>query len=116
VDSDAVIHPDLRKPALRILKTPAATVSEPKYTPSSMFRKQVNNSFGNLGELMKMKLAAEEKKASAYDAKLTLEREKVEMDKTKRKVDMAHKILSTLGASDQVKDAANTFLLTLFAS
>ncbi|KAJ7312294.1 hypothetical protein DFH08DRAFT_822331 [Mycena albidolilacea] len=59
---------------------------------------------------------AKEKKASAYDAKLTLEREKFEMDKTKGKVDMAHKILSTPGASDQVKDAANAFLLTLFAS
>ncbi|KAF7358088.1 Histone acetyltransferase [Mycena venus] len=115
-NSDAIIHPELCKPAPCVPKAPAATVLEPKHTPSSTFRKQVNNSFSNLGELMKMKMAVEEKKASAYDAKLTLEHEKFEMDKMKEKVDMAYKILSMPGASDQVKDAANAFLFSLFAS
>ncbi|KAF8207988.1 hypothetical protein K438DRAFT_1961490 [Mycena galopus ATCC 62051] len=98
-DSDVNIHPDLRKPAPCVPKTPAAT--------------QVSNSFSNLGELMKIRLVAEEKKASAYDAKVTLEREKF---KTKGKVDMTHKIPSTPGTSDQVKNTVNAYLLTLLAS
>jgi len=115
-DSDVNIHPELCKPVPRAPQTPAATVSEPKHTPSSTFRKQVTSSFGNLGELMKMKMVAEEKKASVLDARLNLEREKLEMDKAKGKVEMAHTVLSTPGASDQVKEAANAWLLTLFSS
>ncbi|KAJ7325410.1 hypothetical protein DFH08DRAFT_787542 [Mycena albidolilacea] len=114
-DSDATIHPELRKAAVRVPKTPAATVSEPKHTPSSAFRKQVTNSFSGLGDFMKMKAVAEEKKASVLDARLVIEREKLEMDKTKGKVEMAEKVLSMAGASDEAKVAANTFLLNLFS-
>ncbi|KAJ6611680.1 hypothetical protein B0H10DRAFT_2285043, partial [Mycena sp. CBHHK59/15] len=114
-DSDIYIHPELRKPAPRVQQTPAATVSEPKHTPSSNFRKQVTHSFGNLGEIMKMKMVSEEKKASVLESRLNLDREKLEMDKTKGKVEMAHTVLSTPGASDEVKEAANAWLLTVFS-
>ncbi|KAJ7358271.1 hypothetical protein DFH08DRAFT_440520 [Mycena albidolilacea] len=114
-DSDAAIHPELCKATVRVPKTPAATVSEPKHTPSSAFRKQVTNSFSGLGDFMKMKAVAEEKKASVLDARLVIEREKLEMDKTKGKVEMAEKVLSMAGASDEAKVAANMFLLNLFS-
>ncbi|KAJ6612778.1 hypothetical protein B0H10DRAFT_2278296 [Mycena sp. CBHHK59/15] len=114
-DSDIYIHPELRKPAPRVQQTPAATVSEPKHTPSLNFRKQVTHSFGNLGEIMKMKMVSEEKKVSVLESRLNLDREKLEMDKTKGKVEMAHKVLSTPGASDEVKEAANAWLLTVFS-
>ncbi|KAJ7895810.1 hypothetical protein B0H13DRAFT_1885420 [Mycena leptocephala] len=104
-ESDANIHPKLRKAA--VPKTPAAIVSEPKHAPSSAFRKQVTNSFSGLGDFMKMKAAAEEKKASVLDARLVIvEREKLEMDKRRE---------SMAGASDEAKVAANTFLLNLFS-
>ncbi|KAJ7306680.1 hypothetical protein DFH08DRAFT_1054345 [Mycena albidolilacea] len=87
--SDANIDPELRKAALRVPKTPAAIVSEPKHTPSSAFRKQINSSFSGLGDFMKVKMVAEEKKATMLDAKLALDRERLEMDKAKGKIDMA---------------------------
>ncbi|KAJ6605029.1 hypothetical protein B0H10DRAFT_2077278, partial [Mycena sp. CBHHK59/15] len=105
----------MTQPAPRVQQTPAATVSEPKHTPSSNFRKQVTHSFGNLGEIMKMKMVSEEKKASVLESRLNLDREKLEMDKTKGKVEMAHTVLSTPGASDEVKEAANAWLLTVFS-
>ncbi|KAJ7202482.1 hypothetical protein C8J57DRAFT_1543236 [Mycena rebaudengoi] len=95
-------------------KTPAATVSEPKHTPSSNFRKQTNHSFGNIGEFMKMKMLSEEKKTHALDEKLKLEREKSELDKAKAKVDMARNVFAMPGASDEVKEAANAYLLSVF--
>ena len=114
-ESDSNIDPDLCKRIQHVPKMPAATVSEPKHAPSSTFQKQVTNLFGNLGELMKMKMAAEEKKASVADARLILEREKLEMDKTRGKVEMAQTVLTMPRASDQVKEAANAFLLALFS-
>ncbi|KAJ7328892.1 hypothetical protein DFH08DRAFT_815643 [Mycena albidolilacea] len=104
-ESDGNIDPNLRERVHRAPRAAAATVSEPKHTPSSTFRKRVTNSFGNLGELMKMKMAAEEKKASVADARLIIEREKLEMDKTRGKVEMAQTVLSTAWASDQQRAA-----------
>ncbi|KAJ7258140.1 hypothetical protein C8J57DRAFT_1516025 [Mycena rebaudengoi] len=95
-------------------KTPAAMVSEPKHTPSSNFRKQANHSFGNIGEFMKMKMLSEEKKTHALDEKLKLEHEKLELDKAKAKVDMARNVFAMPGASDEVKEAANAYLLSVF--
>ncbi|KAJ7663567.1 hypothetical protein B0H17DRAFT_1211578 [Mycena rosella] len=124
-DSESNIHPDLRaesdlgtvaaSQAPPAPKTPAATVSEPKYTPMSNFRKQASSSFGNLGEFMKMRMASEEKKASALDAKLALEREKLELDKVKAKVEMAANVFTMEGVSDEVKNAANAYLRSVFS-
>ncbi|KAJ7746035.1 hypothetical protein B0H16DRAFT_967733 [Mycena metata] len=108
-DSDKEVDPMLRK-----RKPAAAVVTEPKHTPASAFRKQVGNSFSGLGDFMKIKAAAEEKKAAVLDARLAFDREKLDMEKTRGKVDIAEKILSMPGASDQARDAANAFLLTLF--
>jgi hypothetical protein len=60
--SDLNIDPHLCKAPPCVLKTPATTVSEPKHTPLSGFCKQVNSLLSGLGELMKIKVAAEEKK------------------------------------------------------
>ncbi|KAJ7907593.1 hypothetical protein B0H13DRAFT_2662316 [Mycena leptocephala] len=95
-------------------KTPAAIVSEPKHVPSSAFRKQTINSFGNIGDYMKMKMISEEKKTTVLDAKLGLEREKLELDKMKGKVEMARSVFAMDGTTEEVKDAANAFLLSLF--
>ncbi|KAJ7906403.1 hypothetical protein B0H13DRAFT_2506352 [Mycena leptocephala] len=114
--SDAHIDPDLRKGALRVPKTPAAIVSEPKHAPSSAFRKQVNGSFSGLGEFMKIKVAAEEKKTTMLDAKLALDRERLEMDKAKGKIDMAERVLAMPGASNEVKERVNAYLLDYFAN
>jgi hypothetical protein len=38
------------------------------------------------------------------------------MDKTRGEAEMAQTVLSTAGASDQVKEAENAFLLALFSS
>ncbi|KAJ6486656.1 hypothetical protein C8R45DRAFT_1097951 [Mycena sanguinolenta] len=114
--SDANIDPALRKPAPTLPKTPAATVSEAKHTPSSAFQKKVNSSFGGLGEFMKLKAAAEEKKVSVLDARLALEREKLEIDKTKGKFDMAERVLGMPNVDAEVKQAANAFILSYFTS
>ncbi|KAJ7291829.1 hypothetical protein C8J57DRAFT_1458523 [Mycena rebaudengoi] len=95
-------------------KTPAARVSEPKHVPSSNLRKSATNSFGNIGELMKMKMLSEEKRATALEQKLDLERQKLEFDKTKGKVEMARAVLGTEGVDDDVKMAANSYLKSLF--
>ncbi|KAJ7311716.1 hypothetical protein DFH08DRAFT_822481 [Mycena albidolilacea] len=112
---DANVDPELRKAALRVPKTPAAIVSEPKHTPSSAFCKQINSSFSGLGEFMKVKMVAEEKKATMLDAKLALDRERLEMDKAKGKVDMAERVLAMLGASTEVKERINAYLLDYFS-
>ncbi|KAJ7928399.1 hypothetical protein B0H13DRAFT_1860592 [Mycena leptocephala] len=111
--SDANINPDLHKAALRV---PKKTVSEPKHAPSSAFREQVNGSFNGLGEFMKIKVAAEEKKASMLDAKLALDRERLEMDKAKGKIDMAERVLAIPSASNEVKERVNAYLLDYFAN
>ncbi|KAJ7847977.1 hypothetical protein B0H13DRAFT_2404812, partial [Mycena leptocephala] len=123
-DSEGNIHPLLleesraiKKAAMlapSVPKTPAAIVSEPKHVPSSAFRKQTTNSFGNIGEYMKMKMISEEKKTTVLDAKLGLEREKLELDKMKGKVEMARSVFAMDGTTEEVKDAANAFLLSLF--
>jgi hypothetical protein len=102
-------------------KIPAAVVSEPKFTPASKFRAQAANSFGNISELVKIKMASEEKKAMAMEeklnldkAKLELEKKRVELDTQRGKVDMARTVLEMDGAAPEVKNAANAFLLALF--
>ncbi|KAJ7126592.1 hypothetical protein C8R43DRAFT_1134917 [Mycena crocata] len=120
-DSDANINPVLLAQSRTAAshpappKTPAATVTEPKHTPSSAYRKQTSNSFGAIGDFMKMKMVSEEKRTHALDAKLQLEQEKLELDKAKVKVDMARNVFQMEGASDQVKDAANAYLLSIFS-
>ncbi|KAJ7854870.1 hypothetical protein B0H13DRAFT_2358219 [Mycena leptocephala] len=106
-ESEGNIHPLLREEsratkkaaahAPSVPKTPAAIVSEPKHAPSSAFRKQ-NRQF---------------KKATVLDAKLSLERERLELDKMKGKVEMARSVFAMDGTTE-VKDAANAFLLGLF--
>lgn len=103
-------------------KTPApAKNPEPKFTPASKFRAQAANSFGNISELVKIKMASEEKKAMAMEeklnldkAKLELEKKRVELDTQRGKVDMARTVLEMDGAAPEVKNAANAFLLALF--
>ncbi|KAJ7435648.1 hypothetical protein B0H11DRAFT_673196 [Mycena galericulata] len=121
-DSDSNIHPALRDgsraanaAASLVPKTPAAVVSEPKHVPSSNLRKQANNSFGNIGEFMKMKMVSEEKKTNALQARLDLEREKLELDKAKGKVEMARAVLTMDGVDDEVKATANAYLKCLFS-
>ncbi|KAJ7027504.1 hypothetical protein C8F04DRAFT_89707 [Mycena alexandri] len=109
-EAEGNIHPSLQKTK----HSAAAIVTEPKHTPASAFRKQVGQSFSGLGDFMKIKAAAEEKKAAVLDARLAFDREKLELEKARGKVDMAQKVLAMAGASDQVRDAANAFLLTLF--
>lgn len=113
--SDANIDPELCKAALHVYKTLAAIVSEPKHTPSSAFRKQMNTSFSGLGELMKVKMVAEEKKTTMLDAKLALDHERLEMDKAKGEIDMAERVLAMLGASTEVKEHINAYLLDYFS-
>ncbi|KAJ7310895.1 hypothetical protein DFH08DRAFT_943907 [Mycena albidolilacea] len=114
-NSDSNIHPDLRARAPPVPKTPAATVSEPKHTPASNLRKQAGLSFGNLGDFVKMKMVSEEKN-TMLEARLKLDREKLELEITKGKVDMASTVLGIPGADENVKVAANAYLLSLFTS
>lgn len=102
-------------------RNPASVVSEPKHVPSSKFRMQANNTFGNMSEYMKIKMESEEKKVKAMEvrldldqAKLALEKQKVEADLQRTKIEMARQVFAMEGASEQVKDAANTYLLSLF--
>ncbi|KAJ7229783.1 hypothetical protein GGX14DRAFT_383747 [Mycena pura] len=128
-DSDNNIDPHLLEESRAAqttgaLNTPApckpasATVSEPKHTPASRFR---THSFGNMGDFIKLKMESEEKKTKAYEAKLELdqakfqlERERAALDEKKAKADMARMVMSTDGMTDEVKAAANNFLLNLF--
>ncbi|KAJ7201483.1 hypothetical protein C8J57DRAFT_1625522 [Mycena rebaudengoi] len=109
------------KTATAAQQNPKGIVSEPKFTPASKFRSQVGSSLGSIGELVKVKAMSEEKKAKALDAKLELDVQKFELEKTrvkleedKAKVDMARTVFAMDGASAEVKDAANKYLLTLF--
>jgi hypothetical protein len=75
-----------------------------------------------MGDLVKMKMKSEENKVNALEAKLAiewekpdLEKERVELDKTKGKVEMAGMVLKMNGVDDEVKGAANEFLKTLFS-
>ncbi|KAK6993040.1 hypothetical protein R3P38DRAFT_2801014 [Favolaschia claudopus] len=110
---DPVLLAEERKaggvPKTPAVKNPATVVSETKFTPASKFRTQVNNSLGNMSELVKVKMAAEEKKSRALEAKLELEKEKLdlekkrmEIDNNKGKVDMARTSLSAGHASTTV--------------
>ncbi|KAJ7322803.1 hypothetical protein DFH08DRAFT_817950 [Mycena albidolilacea] len=110
--SDLNIDPNLRKAVLHVPKTPAAVVSEPKHTPSSTFRKQVPSSFIGLGDFTRMK---EEKKAVMLELRLAIDHKRLEMDKVRGKIDMAAKVLSMPGASDEVKDHMNLYLLNYFS-
>lgn len=130
--SDDIIDPVLRQPPAATpsstlpttpapRKNPAGIVSEPKHTPANNFRSQATSSLGNIGEYMRVKMAAEEVKAKAFEArlemdqkKLDLEAEKMKAELDKSKVDMAQKVLGMDGASEEVKAAANEFLLGLF--
>jgi hypothetical protein len=82
----------------------------------SAFREQVNGSFSGLGEFMKIKVAAEEKKATMLDTKLALDRERLEMDKAKGKIDVAERVLAMPSASNEVKERVNAYLLDYFAN
>ncbi|KAJ6528963.1 hypothetical protein B0H19DRAFT_1333663 [Mycena capillaripes] len=129
-DGDSMVDPTLcaqGSVSVRSVKTPAsgknpgATVSEPKHTPASKFRAQANNSLGNMGEFMKVKMLSEDKKAQMMDAKLgldkaklELEKQKVELDTQRGKVEMARTVLAMEGTTAEVKNACNTFLLSLF--
>lgn len=108
-----------KTPASR--KDLAAIVTEPKHTPASHFRTQATSSFGNMGEYMKVKMASEDKKSKVLEAKLQLDQAKFELDQEKAKtdaqkakLDMAQRVMSMDGASEEVKTAANQFLLSLF--
>ncbi|KAJ7108080.1 hypothetical protein C8R43DRAFT_1140110 [Mycena crocata] len=103
-DSDANINPVL----LAQSRTTTSHPAPPKPLPQL-------NSFGAIGDFMKMKMVSEEKRTHALDAKLQLEREKLELDKAKAKVDMARNVFQMEGASNQVKDAANAYLLSIFS-
>jgi hypothetical protein len=64
---------------------------------------------------MKVKMVAEEKKTTMLDAKLALDRERLEMDKAKGKIDMAERVLAMPGASTEVKERVNAYLLDYFS-
>ncbi|KAJ7743694.1 hypothetical protein DFH07DRAFT_979441 [Mycena maculata] len=87
-------------------KNPATIVSESKHMPANHFRSQSTSSFGNIGEYVKIKLVSEEK--------LHLEQERAKAKVIKGKVEMAEKVLEMNGTTDEVKAAANEFLLGLF--
>ncbi|KAJ6615322.1 hypothetical protein B0H10DRAFT_1950022 [Mycena sp. CBHHK59/15] len=109
----------LKTPAAQ--KNPAAIVSEPKHTPATHFRSQATSSFGNISEYVKIKMISEEAKAKAFDAKLVMDQTKLQLEQEKTKAeldkgkgDMVQKVLEMDGASEEVKAAANEFLLSLF--
>lgn len=64
---------------------------------------------------MKMKVISEEKKAVMLESRLAIDRERLEMDKVRGKIDMAAKVLSMPGASNEVKDRVNSYLLDYFS-
>jgi hypothetical protein len=64
---------------------------------------------------MKMRMISDEKKATALDARLALEREKLELDKAKSKVEMARLVFTMDGVDEEVKTAANSYLKYLFS-
>jgi hypothetical protein len=49
------------------------------------------------------------------ESRLAIDRERLEMDKVRGKIDMAAKVLSMPGASDEVKDRVNSYLLNYFS-
>ncbi|KAJ7746115.1 hypothetical protein DFH07DRAFT_962994 [Mycena maculata] len=110
---DGAIDPILKS---QTKKTAAATVSEPKHAPASKFRAQASESFGNIGALVKVKIAADEKRAQALGAKLELDERRFKLESTKAKVDLARSVFGTDGVSAEVRDAANSFLLGYFTS
>jgi hypothetical protein len=82
---------------------------------------QASVSFSSMGDLVKIKMKSEENKGNVLEAKLAIEREKldlekarVELGKAKGKVEMARMVLEMNGV-DEVKGAANEFLITLFS-
>ncbi|KAF7372101.1 Histone acetyltransferase [Mycena venus] len=116
---DLTMPPPSKTPAPA--KNPAAVVSEPRFTLASKFRTQASTSMGNMGELVRMKMVSEEKKAKGMEEKLGLDKEKldlekkrVEVDTQQAKVQMARTILEMDGADAEVRKAANHFLLNLF--
>ncbi|KAJ7513154.1 hypothetical protein B0H11DRAFT_2213683 [Mycena galericulata] len=117
---DSDIDPELKDTTNSMTptpKTPAATVSEPKYvTPASKFRAQAAQSLGNIGEYLKAKMAADEKKTHAFEAKLELDEKRFELDRQKAKVEMARTVCAMDVVSADVKDAANSFLRDYFMS
>jgi hypothetical protein len=64
---------------------------------------------------MKMKMVSDEKKTNVMDAKPQLERATLELDKAKVKADMARNVFQKEGASAQIKNATNAYLLSLFS-
>ncbi|KAJ7152199.1 hypothetical protein C8R43DRAFT_886355, partial [Mycena crocata] len=110
---DVEIDPVLKS---QTKKTAAATVTEPKHASASKFRAQASHSLGNIGELVKVKMAADEKRAKALDAKLELDERRFRLESTRTKVDLARTVFSTDGVSAEVKNAANSFLLDYFTS
>lgn len=114
-DLDDTIDPTLKADSKAVLKTPAATVSEPKHVaPATKFRTQATQAFGNIGDYLQVKMAADEKKAKALEAKLELDEKRFELDRQKAKVEMARSVFQMDGVSADVKDAANSFLLDFF--
>ncbi|KAK7020882.1 hypothetical protein R3P38DRAFT_3272003 [Favolaschia claudopus] len=88
---DPVLLAEERKaggvPKTPAVKNPATVVSETKFTPASKFRTQVNNSLGNMSELVKVKMAAEERRVVALEAKLELDKEKLDLEKKRMEID-----------------------------
>ncbi|KAJ7768620.1 hypothetical protein DFH07DRAFT_807425 [Mycena maculata] len=110
--SDDGIDPALKE---MVSKGPAATVSEPKHVaPASKFRAQAAQSFGNIGEYLKVKVVADEKKAKALEAKLELDEKRFELERQRAKVTLAKDVCEANGMSEEVKNAANSYLLAFF--
>ncbi|KAJ7640922.1 hypothetical protein B0H17DRAFT_1216482 [Mycena rosella] len=106
-DSDNNLDPALKAESKPVTdKDPAAVVSEPKHTPASKFRAQATQSFGNIGEYLKVKMVTDEKKAKAFEAKLELDERRFELDRQKAKVDMAKTVFAM--------DGFEALLATLF--
>ncbi|KAJ7702841.1 hypothetical protein B0H17DRAFT_1194702 [Mycena rosella] len=113
VDDEVNSGDDTIDPSLRIAsKTPApakssvAMVSEPKHTPASRFHVQANNSLGNMGDYIKIKILSE-KKAKAMDAKLELDQAKLALEKQKAdaelqksKIEMARAVIQMEGVEN----------------
>ncbi|KAJ7348814.1 hypothetical protein DFH08DRAFT_959022 [Mycena albidolilacea] len=103
-------------------KNAVAVVAEPKHTPASKFHLQANTSSGNMGEFMKLQMASEEKKSQVSDRKLELEHVRFELEKRKAdteeqkaRLEMAQAVFAIEGADAETKDAANTYVCSLFA-
>ena len=94
------------------------TVSEPKHKAASKYCAELTASMSSLGDFLNKKAAMDDKKFMLIEEKAAHKREldewKRALDEKRERMDMVKAVLSMEGASDEVKAAANKYLLNLF--